>query len=464
MASQNPFPLIAPKSTELRLLHFDENAYTADPSTILYKFVDALAGSTGAGALVNEYFLARMGGALETIYFNELDFIFSKINFMARSPAESYTYNPLVDMLTANQWNEVRTKDAWYRARIKDFFKATTLGGTPDGIRQCVEAAVGVDCDVYEAWRYLDNYGLLGDLGRSPHPARNEVAIRPHKSSLSPGEMRLLRDMLDKVVPVDTIVTVNLSGLAVANPVPVRAAAADSSYFEVQRMITATPVLATLPAPELLSIDLLPTEQWLFLALSDAQLAPYSAFNISAEFGYFYLTGGGRRSPIDSVSYGTLQPDGSVKSENNYSVFLTTQQYTPRQPYPLADSPDNYPEGKFGRFPNPPAALATIPGAVFPSPTNPDGTPYRFAWSSQSEFVTSEIARIVALGGQADFGGFRLPIQTSASSAKIFFPEYGISYFPPARESTVTMAPTRRRGAQSRSAPELRDPSNFVRT
>lgn len=810
-----------PKARNYVCCIFDDNAYTADSSTILYKFVDALAGTTGAGALINEYFLARMGGALETIYFNELDFIFSKINFMARSPAESYTYNPLRDMLTADQWNEVRTKDAWYRSRIKDFFKATTLGGTPDGIRQCVEAAVAVDCDVYEVWRYCadeeteiltrsgykhytevkegeetlalnvdtglaewqpilavnifpvvdepmlsiemgglhsslttmdhrwpvqrrqrkfgrrayseisirrshelttedrfiraaavtnlpeqpkyadslveligwfvteghihlrtdgvtsrkgvgdytglnicqshkvnptkvdrirsaltklfgpsvesftnsgkwadrspqwretvapskpdltlfrlsstagkvltelapkkvasldfvysltesqlrlfldsclagdghvrtdgyrsivqnsmerlvpmqvaatllgiptsfqaptvqkqgkptvvlsfceknrfvvplgqgrknastksysgsvwcpttangtwfarrrgttyftgntDNFGLLGDLGRSPHAARNEVVIRPHKDVISPSELRLLRDMLDKIVPVDTIVTVNASGLAVATPVPVQAAAADSSYFEVQRMVTATPVLATLPPPELLAIDLLPTEEWLFLALSDPQLAPYSAFNISAEFGYYYLVGGGRRSPIDSVSYGTLQPNGTVKAENNYSVFLTTQQYTPRQPYPLADSPDNYPGGKFGRFPTLPASLiASLPSGVFLA-LNPDGTPYRFAWTSQAEFVAAEIVRITALGGDADSGGFRLPIQASASSAKVFFPEYGISYFPPARESTVTTAPTSRRGSQSGSAPELRDPTNFVRT
>ena len=168
MASQDPFPLMPPKSTELRLMHFDEYVYTGDNTTILYKLVDALCGTVGAGQLVNEIFLARMAGALETIYFNDLDYIFGRVSFLVRSPAESYSYNPQIDMLTSDQWDEVRVKDAWYRARIRDFFTACTMGGTPDGIRMTVQAAVATDADIYEVWRYRDNFGLTEDLGRSP--------------------------------------------------------------------------------------------------------------------------------------------------------------------------------------------------------------------------------------------------------------------------------------------------------
>jgi hypothetical protein len=281
-----------------------------------------MAGTSGAGALVNEIFLARMAGALETIYFNDLDYIFSKVSFLARSPAESYTFNPMSDMLTSDQWDEVRTKDAWYRARIKDFFKACSLGGTPDGIRMCVTAALAVDCDIYEVWRYMDNFGLSEELGRSnvasppedaignlPNNGRNELVVQPLKGTLAPDELRLVRDMLAKICPLDTVVTVNLNGLAVQSPLTVNAAAADSTYYEVQKMVTATPALSQLPPPELLPIDLLPTEQWLYDAKTDPQLAPYTAFNISAEYGYYYLVGGGNRSPIDSVTYGIINPN-----------------------------------------------------------------------------------------------------------------------------------------------------------
>ena len=114
-------------------MHFDEYVYTGDTSTILYKLVDALCGTTGAGALINQIFLARMAGALETIYFNDLDYIFGKVNFLSRSPAESYPWNPQTDLLTSDQWDIVRIKDSWYRDRIKKFFIAATKGGTMDG-------------------------------------------------------------------------------------------------------------------------------------------------------------------------------------------------------------------------------------------------------------------------------------------------------------------------------------------
>ena len=450
MPSQDPFPVMPLKSTELRLMHFDEYVYTGTSNTVLYKFLDALCGTTGAGALINETFLARLGGALETIYFNELDFIFGKISFLARSPAESYPYNPLTDQLTSDQWDEVRVKDAWYRARIKEFFQACNLGGTPDGIRMAVHAALAVDCDLYEVWRYEDNFGILVNLGRSPQTARNEVVVRPHKATLADDELRLVRDMLGKVCPLDAVVTVNTDGLAVISPVPVAAASADSSYYEVQRVVTATPVLAQLPPPELLPIDLLPSETWLYQAQNSPVVAPYAAFNMSAEVSYYYLTGGGKRSPIDSVAYGTLQPDGKVKTEHNYQVFDTTGQYTDKIPYDKADSPDNYPGGKFGIHPDATPAL------------NPDGSPYTFPFASQEAYITQKVLQVLAQGGLADNDGYRLPVQQPSSAARVFYPEYAISYFPPSKDSDVSTSITRRKGKHT-TYTELRDPVNFVR-
>jgi len=491
VASIEPFPLMPPKSTELRLMHFDEYVYTGNTSTILYKLVDALCGTTGAGALINQIFLARMAGALETIYFNDLDFIFGKVNFLSRSPAESYPWNPQTDLLTSEQWDVVRIKDSWYRDRIRKFFTAATKGGTMEGVRTCVEAALGVDCDIYEVWRYIDNFGLVADLGRAPvapnyaaHNAahdmwrffptageaetfitgrpdpgawefriirpRNEVVIRPHKASLAPEEIRLTRDMLDKMTSVDSIITVAADGLAVASPVKVNAAAANSTYFEVQRMVTATPVLAQMPPPELLPIDLLPTETWLYDAQADPRLAPYAAFNITAEYSYYYLTGGGKRSPIDSVTYGTLNDDGTIKPENDFQLFDSTGHYGPRQAYDKADSPDNFPGGKFGIHPSYEPAL------------NPDGSPYHFQYDSQENYVIERMAEVLYIGGTADEEGYSLPIQQPNAVPRTFTPDYAIAAFPPAKDSTVSASLTRNRVGQS--SPEIRDPVNFVHT
>lgn len=748
--------------------------YKGDTTTNLYKIVDALCGDGGAGDLTKQYFLARLSNALETIYFNDLDYIFGNVSFLARSPAETYTFNPLIDMLTSDQWDEVKVKDAWYRARVKDFFIACNMGGTPDGIRMCVQAAIAVDCDLFEIWRYCadeeteiltqsgyrrhdelnegdevltlnmatglaewqpvlaintfpvtnepmlsvemgrrhsslttldhrwpvqrrvrredgirrysdisirrshelstedrfiraaavanlpdqpkytdslvelvgwfvteghihtnpqggrytglnicqshkvnptkvdrirsaltktfgqgvqtfttrtgkradraaqwresvapskpditlfrlntvagevlcrlapnkvasmdfinslteaqlrifldaclagdghtrkdgyrsicqnsldrlipiqiaatllgiptslqapqttghcrpthvlsfseksrfvtplgqgrknanhirytgtvwcpstpngtwfarrrgttyftgntDNFGLTADLGRAT--ARNEVVVRPHKASLAPVEFRLLRDMLDKLKPADVIVTINLNGLAVSSPISVNAATADSTYYEVQKVVTGTPALTTLPPPELLAIDLDPTERWLF---SDSpELAPYAAFNITSEYSFYYLMGGGGRSPIDAVSYGTLQPDGSVKSEPNFEIYKTTSQFTAWQEYPKADSPDNYPGGKFGQHPG------------YEPAVNGDSSPYLFSYTSQLDFVTQKQAQVQAVGGEADDHRFRLPIQGEITSKITYTPEKAIAYTTPAKDSTVT--------------------------
>lgn len=446
MGSTDPFPLIVPRSTERRMDHFDENTYTATPSTMLYKFVDALCGTTGAGALVNEIFLARAAGALETIYFNELDFIFGRINFLSRSPAETYVYNPMVDLLTSKQWKEVQQKDEWYRSRIRDFFVACSKGGTPEGIRHAVHAAVGSDCDIYELWRYIDNLGMSEDyLGRSD--TRSEIVVRPHKGELSQAEIRLLRDMLEKILPMETVVTISEDGLSTSVPIPVAAASADSTYYEVQKMITPTPMMDELPPPELLPIDLLTTEQWMYS--KDPTLAPYAAFNITSEHGYHYLVNNNARSPIDTVTYGTLNADGTVEPEANFSVYQTDERYTEWMTYELADSPDNFPGGKYGLTPTRGPAL------------NPDRTPYRFPFITQLAYVTQQILEIVGLGGIADESRYKLPLQQPRQLKREFLAEYAIASESPARDSTVSKSITRRRYRPS--VLEMRDPSVFTR-
>jgi len=361
---------------------------------------------------------------MENIYFSDLDYIFGGIGFLERTTSESYPYDPANDMLTSDQWDEVRVKDAWYRARIRDFFIAAGKGGTPDGIRMATIAATSVDCDIYEVWRYMDNFGLTASLGRAPVATRSEFVVAPHKSNLGQKELRLLKQMLTRIAPLDSIVTVNTAGLAVHTPVAIAAAAADSSYFEVQKIVTGSPILADLPAPEVMAIDLRPSEQWLLSG--NPTLAPYAAFNITQEYGYYYLASGGARSPIDSVQYGTLQGDGSVKKEPNYESFQVIEQYTAWVEYEKADSPDNYPGGKFGLTPD-----------VAPA-VNPDNSPYVFQYTSQQVYVDKVKDGVLTQGGQADDIRFRLPIIATSTTKKSFTPDLAVAYNPPVKDSTVT--------------------------
>lgn len=448
MPSNTPFPLMPSKSTELRLEHFDPSVYVADSTTLLYKFMDAMCGDAGAGSLKKEIFIQRLSGAMDGIFGSDLDYIFGNVAFLSRASSESYDYDPMTQMLTSEQWDEVAVKDAWYRARITEYFKAASMGGTTDAIRQIVHAACSVDCDIMEVWRYVDNFGLTADLGRAPVTARNEFVVVPHKEDLDPKERRLVRDMLDKVMPQDAIHTVDENGLAVSSPIPIRAVAADSSYFQVEKVVTGTPLLEDLPAPELLAIDLDPTEQWLFSR--SPELAPYAQFNITQEYGYTYLVSGGSRSPIDSVTYGKLRDDGKVTLEHPFEIYETSGQYGGWMSYETADSPDNYPGGKFGLTPTTAPAL------------NPDGSKYVFAYASQADYVNTKKADVLSVGGQADDARYRLPVERESVAKRTYTPDLAIAYTAPSRDSTVTSSWTCRKPRQIAS--ELRSTNNFVRS
>lgn len=489
MASQDSFPLMPSKSTELRLAHFDETVYTADSTTTLYKFMDAMCGQGGAGTLKDEIFLQRLSSAMDSIYGSDLDYIFGNMHFLSRSPDESYTYNTATEMLTSDQWDEVAVKDAWFRSRITKFFQASTAGGTAEGVRLAVESAISVDCEIQEVWRYKDNYGLTLPLGRIPvaqkvvavnmvtahrvyfdtyaaatafiagqstpsrwsvhwEGPRSEAVVKPHKDHLEPKERRLLRDMLDRITPQDTVITIDTQGLAVSTPVPVRAVTADSTYYQVEKIITGSPVLESMPAPELLAIDLDPTEKWLFSR--SPELAPYCQFNISSEYGYYYLVGGGSRSPIDAVLYGTLQADGSVVPEHSFQIFETNSQYTEWTEYEKSDCPENFPGGKFGITPTSAPAL------------NTDRSPYQFPYTTQQAFVAAKRAAVLAMGGLADLIRYKLPIQKPSEAQRTYTPDLAIAYSAPARDSTITSSWTNRRPRQNVHL-GMTNPQSFVR-
>jgi len=490
MASQTPFPLFPPKSTELRMEHFDEHVYNVyssgtNTNTLLYRFIDALCGDSGAGSLKKQAFLQRLSGSLDSIYGSDLDYIFGNVRFLSRATSEAYTYDPMKQQLDSDQWNEVFAKDAQYRSRIREYFKACGHGNTVDGIRETVHAAISSDCQVIENWRWIDNFGISEPLGRAEGAAyavvqmntghrvlfhdkadadaflvgktgwriqqvksRSEVTVVPHKKDLTPREARLLLEMLNKVRDIDTVITIDPNGLSVHYPISMRAITADSTYYQVEKIVTGTPALDQLPPPELLAIDLDPSERW--LNSKTPELAPYGQFNITQEYGYFYLVSGGKRSPIDEVTYGTLQKDGSVKAEASLEWYEQSEEYGPWQLYDKADSPDNYPGGKFGLTPEKAPAL------------NPqDYSDYHFPFASQAAAVAAKKAEVLAKGGEANDLRYRLPAQKTSNSKRIFTPDLAIAYSAPSRESTVTSSWTAHKPRGT--AIEIRNPSLFVK-
>jgi hypothetical protein len=143
----------------------------------------------------------------------------------------------------------------------------------------------------------------------------------------------------------------------------------------------------------------------------------------------------------------------TYRTEINYQVFDQTGHYTPVTPFEKADCEENFPGGKWGVHPQTPPAI------------NADGSRYIFPWVNQLAYITHKVSEVLALGGKTTPTGYQLPVQATASAAMVFYPDYAIAYYPPAKESTVSTNICRRRADRSGLlTPEPRDPINFVRT
>lgn len=172
---QSTVPLLPSRDTVERLRSFSDFVYRKDESSALFKIMDALTGDGGVGTLKKELLIARLSQNLDTTYFTDLDNVFGNLLKLSRLQSETYSYNPSADLLTTAQWDEIKVKDAWYRQRIKDFFTALGLGGTPDGLRMMVRAAIGVDTEIYELWRFQDHYAEIYDYVTDIETIQNPV-------------------------------------------------------------------------------------------------------------------------------------------------------------------------------------------------------------------------------------------------------------------------------------------------
>jgi hypothetical protein len=424
----NVMPYFAPRSTQARLRHFTTDVYNVDSTSYIYKLVDAMTGSAGAGALKQELMMSRFQSNLFTTYFGDLDNVYGDLAKLPRLASEVYTYNPTTDLLTSDQWDQVRIADASYRERISNFFQAMQAGNTPAGFILMCRAATGYDSHLFETWKNIDSVAagntpaeIFGRLGTS---IRNEVVVQPLTASLSVADMHTLNSLLERLKPRETVVTIDINGLAVHTPITVNAVSASDSYFQVEKNVTGVPDLANLPPTEVLAADVNPQALWMQPGFTVQ--APYAAFNNSQESAVYYLYSDDSSTPIDSVTYSTQDDQGNVVNPApNFSEPLGNIQWGPWTAFPIADSPDNYPGGKFGQTPLAAPALTAA------------GQPYQFPYPSQAAFVATNQAQIQAAGGQFNNTSYRTPI-TRSQAILTFSPTLAIPTSVPVKESTIT--------------------------
>jgi hypothetical protein len=239
-----------------------------------------------------------------------------------------------------------------------------------------------------------------------------------------------LNKLLERIKPRETVITISTQGLAVHTQIAIAAVSASSSYFQIEKTITGVPDLASLPPTPVLAADLDPANQW--LKPNVPIQAPYTAFNNSQENSVYYLYSTTGTTVIDTVSY-TTETNGVLLNSQLFSQSSSPNNYGPWNSYDLADSPDNFPGGKYGQTPYSAPALT------------PTGQSYTFPFTSQAVYITQQQAAILSIGGQVTDTQYRLPLSRQPSTGlQSFNPTNAIPLHVPVKESTVTTPWVRR--------------------
>ena len=239
----NPIPIFEPLNPpevfEQHLGRFGEE-YNTSPDSHIYKFLSALCGDAGVGSVKKQLLLPKLQQQLQATYFTNLDRLYGDALTLPRLSDEIYTIDPQSMMLTAEEWADILAKDSAYRARCLTWMRALAAGPTPHGIALAAEAAVGVECDVLEQYRYLDTIKTnpeynMTNIGQTN--SRSEIIIIPREPSLTEQEKRRISKLVDKLRPANVLPTV-YDGDYVRLERPAIEVSATSERFYVQRLVT----------------------------------------------------------------------------------------------------------------------------------------------------------------------------------------------------------------------------------
>lgn len=262
----------APTMQQLR--NFPEELYDLRETSHLVRLMKVLLGDAGAGQLRKRTLVTRLEASLSGANFFDLDRFYGAIFGALRNQHEVLDINPMEQVATPDEWDDIRKADASYRERIADLARAIAMGGTIPGLQQAAEAIVQAPVDIYESWQLLDAYGPIVSsdpntwdetqalyptwqsfpststwnavegtvqVGRTNTLTRSEIVIRPRKDYVStpehaydfPREENALVRVLQKLRPAGTIVTVDPD---MGNPnveASISGLQADSEFWEI---------------------------------------------------------------------------------------------------------------------------------------------------------------------------------------------------------------------------------------
>lgn len=266
--------LLPDAPTMQQLKNFPEELYDLRETSHLVRLMKVLLGDAGAGQLRKRMMITRMEAALSGANFFDLDRFYGAIFGALRTQQEALEINPMEQVATPDEWDDIRKADASYRERIAELARAIAMGGTVPGLQQAAEAIVQAPVDIYESWQLLDAYGdvvsatpntwdeMQGlyptwqsfpstatwnavegtvQVGRTNTLTRSEIVVRPRKDYAStpehiydaPRDENALVRVLQKLRPAGTIITVDPNMGDPYVEAPISGLQADSEYWEI---------------------------------------------------------------------------------------------------------------------------------------------------------------------------------------------------------------------------------------
>ncbi len=238
-------PLGAPESLKNKLGRFPEELYNTGQDSHLYKFLVALCGDAGAGSLKRDLLYPKLQEMLNSTHFSDLDLLYGNPMGLPRLSQEIYDTDPRSQALTQAEWQEIRIKDALYRERALTWMRAILNGPSIKGIQLAAEAALGIECDVFEKLVTIEN--TISDRPITlPDPApqapnsRSVFVIIPRAPAITEAEKHRVIKMVDVLRPVNTVPYV-VEGNGLRNEMAVNLVEASSHFFAVQRFVTGQP-------------------------------------------------------------------------------------------------------------------------------------------------------------------------------------------------------------------------------
>lgn len=383
------------RTFDYRVRNFPEEVYAIERGNHLTKLLKVLLGDAGTGGLSKIQTVARLSESLNTTHYTELDYFFGVFLGFPRLPEEMYSYDPFSDQLTAGQWNEVEIRDGMYRDRIKKYLRATIMGGTHDGVALAAEAACGYPCQILEMWRYTDDLGLNTDPGRFGGTNPKEFVVVPLTDDLSMFRRRNIYNVVNKIKPADTVCTVDEGAYTITKVIAIRHAVSPSEYFEVRRYVTSS----NAPKPDY--------TRYFWVSDGEEVAAPNFA-HMTHQETVWHLNN--TVTFIDSFEIGR----DDVIRQLPPALSYYTQTFGPWRNIETADSPDNYPNGKYPGDPNKLDRFGN----------------YIFAWANQAEYETWLIENIEAVGGEVSAGRFRIPLSAEYTTGAESHPKDALAAQP----------------------------------